>query len=101
MVEQSYTFTHVVADAEVMIMDKTRSVKARRNYHNNGWEILGIACRYNTGEKVWNGTATRWDKSGNITVSAGLDNHARRNTCNNVLGWMDEYEARHSQHLGA
>lgn len=101
LIEKSFDSTHTFAMAEVTVNGKTRTMEVRRTFHEDGWEVSGIATKYRTGEKVWNGTATRWDKSGNVTISAGLDNHARFNTCQSVIGFYDEYEARQSQHVGA
>jgi hypothetical protein len=82
--------------AEVTIGEETKTLKAYD--YGDRFHVSGIAVRYQTGAKVWAGRLTYWKASGNIQVSGGLDNRARRKSLSVCGFYSDAAEAKKSRH---
>lgn len=61
--------------------------------------VFGVAVKYRTGEKVWNGEFIFWPTSGNVNnVSSGLDHRGSRHQLE-IVGFYSDFAAGvQSQH---
>lgn len=77
-------------EAEVTIAGVTKTMRCVL-INSERIHISGVALKYRTGHKIWNGDLILWLKSGNIAVSGGMDHRVRRSTCENVIGFYSDF----------
>lgn len=109
-VEHEYTnkakeickYTVEEGTASVTFFNETRELRYTLwgEGSNRCAKVYGVAVKYPTGTKVWNGQLTLWLESGNITVDGGLDYRGGHRRAA-MVGFFDADGKHNSKHVGA
>jgi len=97
--EKAETGTDTTATVEIngVVRDLPTYEDGQGDYRH--LTIFGLAIRYQTGTKIWPGTAIYWFKNGAINNVRGPQDHRQRFHSLQIVGfWEDAQEPVRSRH---